>query len=66
VKDRYYDAIDDDAEYTAPWLSYDKDLDFNEEIETEYEQETDASWAGEEPSDDYDDEEDQQNHRQME
>jgi hypothetical protein len=53
VKDRYYDGIEDNGEYEAPWTSYDHDLDFNNDPETWYEPETDYDWAGEyeEPDD---------------
>jgi hypothetical protein len=50
-RDRYYEGVDENAEYEAPWTSYDHDLDFNQDPETEYEPETDDDWAGAEDDD---------------
>lgn len=52
--DRYYEGVEDNAEYEPPFAPYDRDLDFNNDPETEYLPETDEDWAGEYTEDDED------------
>lgn len=56
--DRYYEGTDDGDDVQAPWTSYDRDLDFNDDPQTEYEPETDEDWGGvdEDDMNDYEEE----------
>jgi hypothetical protein len=44
--DRNYEGVDDNGEPVAPFTSYDRELDFNRDPQSEYEPETDEDWGG--------------------
>jgi hypothetical protein len=46
MKDKNYEGFDDNGEPVAPFTSYDRELDFNNDPESEYEPETDEDWGG--------------------